>query len=58
VPRVFLVEMDYERALVDADCSFTEQLAAAIESETLDGVAFWKDVHASASHRQEGKQEA
>ena len=45
VPRVFLVEMDYERALVDADCAFTEQLAAEIESESLDGVTFWKDVH-------------
>ena len=51
VPRVFLVEMDYERALVDADCAFTEQLARDIESETLDGVAFWKNVHA-------GRQEA
>jgi DNA-binding PadR family transcriptional regulator len=47
VPRVFLVEMDYERAMVDADCAFTEQLAADIESEALDGVAFWKDVHAT-----------
>jgi poly-gamma-glutamate capsule biosynthesis protein CapA/YwtB (metallophosphatase superfamily) len=46
VPRVFLVEMDYERAMVDADCAFTEQLAADIESEALDGVKFWKDVHA------------
>ena len=46
VPRVFLVEMEYERALVDADCTFTEQLARDIESERLDGVAFWKDVHA------------
>ena len=45
VPRVFLVEMDYERAMVDADCAFTEQLAADIESESLDGVTFWKDVH-------------
>jgi hypothetical protein len=45
VPRVFLVEMDYERALVDADCAFTEQLAADIESEVLDGVKFWHDVH-------------
>jgi DNA-binding PadR family transcriptional regulator len=45
VPRVFLVEMDYERAIVEADCTFTEQLAADIESESLDGVAFWKDVH-------------
>ena len=47
VPRVFLVEMDYERALVDADCAFTEQLAADIESESLDGVTFWKNIHDS-----------
>jgi DNA-binding PadR family transcriptional regulator len=46
VPRVFLVEMDYERALVDADCTFTEQLARDIESERLDGTDFWKSVHA------------
>jgi DNA-binding PadR family transcriptional regulator len=46
VPRVFLVEMDYERALVDADCTFTEQLARDIESEQLDGVAVWKGFHA------------
>jgi DNA-binding PadR family transcriptional regulator len=45
VPRVFLIEMDYERAIVEADCTFTEQLARDIESESLDGVAFWKDVH-------------
>jgi DNA-binding PadR family transcriptional regulator len=45
VPRVFLVEMDYERALVDADCTFTEQLARDIESGRLDGIEFWKQVH-------------
>jgi DNA-binding PadR family transcriptional regulator len=46
VPRVFLVEADYERALVDADCTFTEQLARDIESERLDGVSAWKGFHA------------
>jgi DNA-binding PadR family transcriptional regulator len=46
VPRVFVVEMDYERALVEADCAFTERLARDIESEELDGVGFWKDFHA------------
>jgi DNA-binding PadR family transcriptional regulator len=46
VPRVFLVEMDYERAVVEADCTFTEQLARDIESGRLDGVEFWKQVHA------------
>ena len=46
VPRLFLAEMDYERALVEADCAFTEQLARDIESERLDGVTFWKQFHA------------
>jgi DNA-binding PadR family transcriptional regulator len=54
VPRVFLVEMDYEHALVDADCAFTEQLATEIESETLDGVVFWKDIHAAPGDDTEG----
>lgn len=46
VPRLFLTEIDYERALVDADCAFTEQLARDIESGRLDGVTFWKQSHA------------
>lgn len=50
VPRLFLAEMDYERALVDADCAFTEQLARDIESERLDGVAFWKSFHVDRTH--------
>jgi DNA-binding PadR family transcriptional regulator len=45
VPRVFLVEADYERSLLEADCSFSEQLARDIDSGTLDGVRFWNDVH-------------
>jgi DNA-binding PadR family transcriptional regulator len=45
VPRLFLTEMDYERALVEADCAFTEQLARDIESGRLDGVAFWTQLH-------------
>ena len=50
VPRLFLAEMDYERALVEADCAFTEQLARDIESERLDGVTFWKSFHAERTH--------
>ena len=42
--------MDYERALVEADCAFTEQLARDIESERLDGVTFWKSFHAERTH--------
>src|SRR4051812_23881817 len=50
VPRLFLAEMDYERALVDADCAFTEQLARDIESGRLEGVEFWKSFHAERTH--------
>lgn len=53
VPRLFLTEMDYERALVEADCAFTEQLARDIESGQLDGVAFWKSFHADGAHDEE-----
>lgn len=56
VPRVFLAEMDYERALVGADCAFTEQLARDIESERLDGVAFWKSIHADRTHHEAEEQ--
>jgi hypothetical protein len=52
VPRVFLVEVDHERALADTDCAFTEQLARDIESERLDGVTFWNDVHRSRQEEQ------
>lgn len=45
VPRLFLAEMDYERALLEADCAFTEQLARDIESDRLDGVTFWRGFH-------------
>ena len=55
VPRMFLAELDYERALVDADCTFTGQLARDIESERLDGVDFWKQFHADREQEAEGR---
>jgi hypothetical protein len=57
VPRLFLAEMDYERALADADCVFTEQLARDIESERLDGVTFWKSFHADRKHDEAAAEE-
>jgi DNA-binding PadR family transcriptional regulator len=56
VPRLFLAELDFERALVEADCAFTEQLARDIESERLDGVAFWKQFHAERMHEAEAEE--
>jgi class 3 adenylate cyclase len=46
VPRMFLIELEYERALTEADLTFTRTLAADIESGGLDGVAKWRDFHA------------
>jgi DNA-binding PadR family transcriptional regulator len=45
VPRMFLVEMDYERALVEADLAFTRALAADIATGALDGVDQWRAFH-------------
>lgn len=45
VPRMFLVEMDYERAMVEADLAFTRTLAADITSGALDGVDQWRTFH-------------
>ena len=58
VPRLFLAAMDYERALVEADCEFTEQLARDIESERLDGVSFWKSFHAERTADEQEKEES
>jgi len=45
VPRVFVVEIEYERALVQADLAFTRALAADIETGTLEGVEQWRGFH-------------
>jgi DNA-binding PadR family transcriptional regulator len=45
VPRMFLVEMDYEHALLSADLAFTKALADDIESGKLDGVEWWREFH-------------
>ncbi|MET0628094.1 MAG: PadR family transcriptional regulator [Acidimicrobiia bacterium] len=47
VPPVFLVEMDYERALVDADLAFTRRLADDLERSAIGGVAEWRSFHES-----------
>jgi DNA-binding PadR family transcriptional regulator len=46
VPRVFLVEVEYERALRDAELEFTRKLARDIESGSIDGLDQWATFHA------------
>ncbi|HEX5588472.1 MAG TPA: PadR family transcriptional regulator [Acidimicrobiia bacterium] len=47
VPPVFLVEIDYERALVDADLAFTRRLADDLERAAIGGVDEWRSFHES-----------
>ena len=58
VPRVFLVETDYERALVEADLVFTRRLADDIESAALDGVEHWRSFHTSEGEASAGEKGA
>jgi DNA-binding PadR family transcriptional regulator len=45
VPPVLLVEIDYERALVDADLAFTRRLADDLERAAIGGVEEWRSFH-------------
>jgi hypothetical protein len=42
---VFLVEIDYERAIVDADLAFTRRLADDLEHAAIGGVDEWRSFH-------------
>src|SRR5262245_40468558 len=48
VPRVFLVEVEYERALLEADLEFTRKLAGEISSGSLEGLEEWTSFHSNA----------
>ncbi len=45
VARLFLVEMEYERALVLADLAFTVDLVDQIVTGSIDGVDEWRTFH-------------
>jgi DNA-binding PadR family transcriptional regulator len=45
VARLFLVEMEYERALVLADLAFTAELADQIAAGSIDGIDEWRAFH-------------
>jgi DNA-binding PadR family transcriptional regulator len=46
VPRVFLVEVEFERGQKEAELEFTRKLAADIASGALEGLDQWKTFHA------------
>ena len=47
VPRLFLIEGEYYLVCLDAERRFVADLVDGIKNETLDGVKFWKQVHAA-----------
>ena len=48
VPRVFLVEVEYERGLLETDLEFTRKLAREISSGALEGLDQWSTFHTNA----------
>lgn len=47
LPRLFLLEWEYQDALQRADLAFTRQLIADVESGALAGVDVWREWHES-----------
>jgi DNA-binding PadR family transcriptional regulator len=47
VPRVVLLETEYEQALCQAELAWVRRLLAEIDSGTLDGLAWWHTLHSS-----------
>lgn len=45
LPRLFLIESEYERALREADLAWTRNLAGEIESGALQGIEGWRAFH-------------
>jgi DNA-binding PadR family transcriptional regulator len=58
VPRVFLVEVEFERGQKQAELEFTRKLAADIASGTLEGLEQWKAFHAGRRTDSERENEA
>jgi DNA-binding PadR family transcriptional regulator len=53
VPRVFLVEVEYERALREAEREFTRKLASDIASGSLEGLDQWNEFHSESDVEKE-----
>lgn len=45
LPRLFWVESEFARRLLETELAFTQELANEIESGHLDGVSWWREVH-------------
>jgi DNA-binding PadR family transcriptional regulator len=48
LPRLFWVEAEFHKVLREAELSYVRQLVEEIESGTLGGVEWWREVHENA----------
>ena len=48
IPRLFWVEGEFELVLREAELGYVRQLIHDIESGALDGIEWWRDIHARA----------
>jgi DNA-binding PadR family transcriptional regulator len=44
-PRIFMIESEYQRALLDAEVQFVRNLITDLKSENLTGVKQWRRMH-------------
>ncbi len=51
VPRLFLVEIEFERALREAELAFTRTLIREIQSGSIDGIEQWNTHHRAEARR-------
>jgi DNA-binding PadR family transcriptional regulator len=49
LPRIFVLEADYESVVLHAELDFVVGLEASITDGTLDGVAMWRELHTRAA---------
>jgi DNA-binding PadR family transcriptional regulator len=45
VPRLFLIEVEYDRAILTAEAAWMRSLIAELESGTLPGIQEWRQFH-------------
>jgi len=44
-PRIFMIESEYQRALLDAEVTFVRSLIADLKSEDVTGIKQWRRMH-------------
>jgi DNA-binding PadR family transcriptional regulator len=55
LPRLFLIEHEYELAVKEAELRWTRELIREIENRSLDGIDLWESFHRQlAQQREEG----